>query len=418
MSSLVRSAGFLFAALVTTTPALATPYDLVYTDRFDVTLCENGCGITLSGCDFAVLVNTGASPITVDEMRTARFTAVSSESSITLTPYLNIYTSEVPALDPGHARGAVCPGNAFLETLLLPGEVFENIQGNQFLSFNISRANGTTYEGPVTFDVTMDMGSFRAVFRIEATLHLGPHAIEFLHGARVQSVPGPPPTIAAEIDILPGDCPNLFNPRSKGIVPVVLIGTRTLQVVNVDPASVRLAGFAPVRTAIDDVARAFSPTACVCIEQGADGVADLSLKFASEDVASALGPTQPGGTAILTLTGLLTDGTPFEARDCLSIVAPPPPDSIPDDSTIAGMIVRRDPSSSAAQVSYSLAADARVDLAVYDVTGRRLESLVRAHQTRGPHEILWRAEGHRPGVYFFKLAAAGQIHMRRFVLLR
>ena len=418
MNSLVRSAAALVAVLVIAPSALAAPYDLIYTDRFDVTLCENGCGITLSGCDFAVLVNTGTAPITEAEMRTARFTAASSESSITLFPFLNIYTSFVPALEPGHARGAVCPSNAFLTNLLLPGEVFENIQGNQFLSFNISRTNGGTFEGPVTFDCTMDMGSFRATFRIEATVHLGPHALEFQHGARVQTVPGPPPTITAQLDIKPGDCPNLFNPKSNGIVPFALVGSPTLNVRDIELASVRLAGFAPVRTAFDDVARAFSTTPCECIAVGVDGVEDLSLKFSGRDVAAALGPTAPGGTAILSLTGLLANGTPFEARDCLSIVAPPPPDSLPGDSTVAAMVVRRDPSSSGAKVAYTLAEDAIVDLSVYDVTGRYLESLVRAHQQRGPHEIQWRAEGHRPGVYFLRLDTAGRMQMRRFVLLR
>jgi hypothetical protein len=418
MNSLARSAAALVAVLVVAPSALAAPYDLIYTDRFDVTLCESGCGITLSGCDFAVLVNTGTAPITETEMRTARFTAVSSESTITLFPFLNIYTSFVPALEPGHARGAVCSINAFLETLLLPGEVFENIQGNQFLSFNISRTNGGTFEGPVTFDCTMDMGSFRATFRIEATVHLGPHALVFQHGARVQSVPGPPPTITAQLDIKPGDCPNLFNPKSGGVVPFALAGSPTLNVRDIQLASVRLAGFAPVRTAFADLLRAFSTTPCECIAGGADGYEDLALKFSSDDVSSALGSTAPGGTAILSLTGLLANGTPFEARDCLSIVAPPPPDSLPGDSTIAAMVVRRDPSSSGAKVAYTLAEDAIVDLSVYDVTGRYLESLVRAHQQRGPHEIQWRAEGHRPGVYFLRLDTAGRMQMRRFVLLR
>ena len=425
MNSLVRSTVALLAVLVVAPSARAAPYDLIYTDRMDVTLCENGCGITLAGCDFALLVNTGSTPISEAEMRTARFTAVSSESTITLSPFLNIYASFVPALEPGHARGAVCPSdddiltsNAFLTTFLLPGEIFENIQGNQFLAFTISRVGTSTYEGPVTFDCTMDMGGFRANFRIEATLHLGAPAIDFQHGARVQSVPGPPPTITAQLDIKPGQCPNLHNPNSNGVVPFALVGSPTLDVRDIDLGSVRLGGFSPVRTSFEDVARAFSPTPCECIAVGVDGVEDLALKFSAEDVISALGPTQPGGTGMLTVTGLLANGTPFEARDCLSLVGPPPPDSIPGDSLVAEMAVRRDPSSSGARVAYTLAEDAVVDLSVYDVTSRYLESLVRAHQRRGPHEIQWRAEGHRPGVYFLRLTTDRRMHMRRFVLLR
>jgi len=417
MNSLARSAAALLAVLVAAPSALAAPYDLIYTDRMDVTLC-NGCGITLAGCDFGVLVNTGSAPITEAEIRTARFTVVSSESTITLFPFLNIYSSVFPTLEPGHARGAVCFENAFLSSFVLPGEVFENIQGNQFVAFNISRFNDSAYEGPVTFDCTMDMGSFRATFRIEATVHLGQHNLIFQHGARVQSVPGPPPTITAQLDIKPGECPNSFNPKSNGVVPFALVGSTTLNVRDVQLASVRLGRFAPVRTSYEDVARAFSPTPCDCIATGIDGVEDLALKFSSEDVNAALGATGPGGTAFLTLTGLLANGTPFEARDCVAIVSPPPPDSLPGDSTITSMAVVRDPSSNGARVDYTLAQDGMVDLSVYDVTGRYLESLMRAPQQRGPHQLQWRAEGHRPGVYFVRLSVGGQIQMRRFVLLR
>lgn len=413
MTTLVRLSGFLLAALAFAAPVQAGPYDLAATDSIDVTLCENGCGITLASCDFAVLINTGTAPITASEMRAARFHAVSSEPTIALVPFLNQYTSVLPDLEPGHARGSVCASNAFLQALLLPGEVFENIQGSQFLSFNISRLSGT-YEGPVHFDCTMDMASYRATFRIGAMLHLGPHAIEFLHGTRVQSEPGPPPTITAELDIKPGECPNQFDPRSRGVVPMAVLGTSTLNVRDIDVGSVRLAdSFEPERTAIEDVARAFSTTPCECIATGTDGIEDLVLMFSSEDVAAALGNTAPGGATILTMTGQLANGTPFEARDCLGIVAPAPP-----DSGIVQMEVRRGPSPSAARLVYTLASDAHVDLAVYDVSGRRLESLVRAPQPGGQHVIEWQAQNRHSGVYFFRLEAAGQVQMRRFVLLR
>jgi hypothetical protein len=201
-------------------------------------------------------------------------------------------------------------------------------------------------------------------------------------------------------------------------VPAALVVSPTLNVRDVELASVRLEGFAPVRTSFDDVASALATVPCECIGWALDGVEDLALKFSGEDVAAALGSTPPGGLKFLTLTGRLANGTPFEAQNCLFVASPPPPDSLPGDSSIAAMVVRRDPSSSGAKVAYTLAEDALVDLSVYDVTGRNLESLVRAYQHRGPHEIQWRAEGHRPGVYFVRLAAAGRMQMRRFVLLR
>jgi hypothetical protein len=295
--------------------------------------------------------------------------------------------------------------------------VFENTQGYQFLSFNISRLGTGTFEGPVTFYVTMDMAGYRATFQIDAMVHLGPHDIALLHGARVHSVPGPPPPITAQLDIRPGECPNVFNPKSQGRVAMALVGSPTLNVRDIELASVRLNGFMPLRTAFLDVARAFSTIPCECAD-GVDGVEDLSLRFASEDVAAAIGPTAPGSVTTLTVTGLLTNGAPFEASDCLHIVGPPPRDSIPPDSVVARMFVRRGASRGAAQIEYTLAADADVDLDVYDVTGRHLESLVQTRQQSGEHQVEWRAENMRQGVYFFRLTAAGQMQMRRFVLLR
>jgi len=415
MRTLAWLSVLLLAAPGLAAPALAAPFDLIYTDQIDVTLCSNGCGITLAGCDFAVLVNTGTAPIATSVMTAAHFTAVSSEPTIRLTPFLNQYTSEFPDLEPGHARGSVCSNNAFLEALLLPGEVLENIQGNQFLAFNIERTepeNGT-FEGPVSFDCTMDMGGERVTFRIDAMLHLGPHAIQFLHGARVHSEPGPPGPIVADLDIRPGDCPNVFNPRSHGVVPMAVVGSSTLDVRAIDVASLRLAGaFSPVRTAFEDAAQASSSSApCECPPRGTDGVRDLTLKFTSQDVAAALGSVAPGSEAVLTLTGRLADGTSFEASDCMQV-------SAVRDSGITRMEVRQAPFLSAAQITYALAADADVALGVYDVTGRRLESLIEGRQPGGEHMIQWQAGSRPRGIYFFRLAAAGRVETRRFILLK
>ncbi len=46
--------------------------------------------------------------------------------------------------------------------------------------------------------------------------------------------------IEVVIDIKPGSCPNPFNPKSKGSVPVAIVGTDTLDVDMINPASICL----------------------------------------------------------------------------------------------------------------------------------------------------------------------------------
>ena len=59
---------------------------------------------------------------------------------------------------------------------------------------------------------------------------------------------------------------------------------------------------------------------CDCAFDGADGYGDLTLKFQTQDIVDALGPVAPGDVKVLTITGALLDGTPFEASDCVVIV--------------------------------------------------------------------------------------------------
>ena len=64
-----------------------------------------------------------------------------------------------------------------------------------------------------------------------------------------------------------------------------------------------------------------------------------------------------------------------------------------------------------------------VELAVYDVLGRRVAMLARGFYVGGPHEAVWdgRSETGRalaPGVYFARLTAGDRAATRRLTLLR
>lgn len=409
----------LLLAACAAVPASAGSFDLIYTDRIDVTLCENGCGITLA-TEGWVLVNTGPETIREDSLLAARFTVVSSEPTVSLSPFVNNYGTEFAALEPGHARGAVGAGNAFLADLIKPGEIFENVVGRQFVSFNISRTG--TYEGPVRFDFVMRMNGEGIVFRVDADVHLGPHAIRFISGRRDTSLvlpppPPPPPTVLAALDIQPGECPTEFKPRSHGVVPMAILGSAELDVRDIDVASLRLGGIiAPQRSTFEDVGQGLHSESCDCPPAGTDGITDLTLKFLASDLASMLGTADSAGNVRVRVTGRLVDDSPLVAAGCVHLSA----DTLetPPDSLVTRMEVERNPAAEAARVSYTLAEDAEVTLSVYDVTGRLVETLVRSRQPGGTHVAEWQAGNRAPGVFFLRLEAAGRLQMRRFVLLK
>lgn len=134
----------------------------------------------------------------------------------------------------------------------------------------------------------------------------------------------PKPATKVAVDIKPGSCPNPVNTRSSGVLPVAILGSNNLDVTMIDPASIRLAGVEPLRSAYGDVAApAPDITDCNCIETGPDGLLDLTLKFATQAIVEAVGDVDDGDIVPLELTGILYDPIPheipIEGSDCILI---------------------------------------------------------------------------------------------------
>jgi len=131
------------------------------------------------------------------------------------------------------------------------------------------------------------------------------------------------------IDIKPGSCPNPLNVKSQGVLPVTILGTAGFDVTQVDPATVKLEGVAPLRWAIEDVA---TPSG-ECNTLGPDGYLDLNLKFDTQMILVQLGlvdsplfdllegaTPSDGDCIMLKLTGYLYDGTPIWGEDTVLII--------------------------------------------------------------------------------------------------
>jgi hypothetical protein len=134
------------------------------------------------------------------------------------------------------------------------------------------------------------------------------------------------------MDIKPGSCPNPLNVKNQGVLPVAILGTPDFDVTQVDPATVKLEGVAPLCWAIEDIA---TPSSEECNTLGPDGYLDLTLKFDTQEILGklnfstsdlvdeseiVLNDLEDGDCLMLTLIGYLYDVTPIRGEDTVLII--------------------------------------------------------------------------------------------------
>lgn len=106
-----------------------------------------------------------------------------------------------------------------------------------------------------------------------------------------------------EIDIKPGSDPNSINTKSKGLVPVAILGSDTFDVLDVDVTTL-----------------AFGPDGATPVHNGHledvndDGFTDLVTHYKQKETGLASSDTEA------CITGLLLDATPIDACDLVKIV--------------------------------------------------------------------------------------------------
>ena len=140
------------------------------------------------------------------------------------------------------------------------------------------------------------------------------------------------PTVSSVVvDIKATSCPNPLNVKSKGILPVAILGSEELDASTIDPTSVRLNGVEPVRSSLEDVSTPLTdPNECECTTNGPDGFTDLTLKFKTQEIVESIGEVDTGDILTLPLTGVLNDETQIEGQDCVVIVGRHKPINIAD----------------------------------------------------------------------------------------
>jgi hypothetical protein len=129
--------------------------------------------------------------------------------------------------------------------------------------------------------------------------------------------------IPVKIDIKPGSCPNAFNRKDTGVLPVAIVGTPDLDVRSINTTKpITLNGVRAIKWEFKDAATPYSGTGiCGCHAVSGDGRMDLIVYFPIKEIAKVL----PGGMRIndvisLNLGGTLKNGKTIDGNDCIKIV--------------------------------------------------------------------------------------------------
>jgi hypothetical protein len=122
-------------------------------------------------------------------------------------------------------------------------------------------------------------------------------------------------SIPVAVNILPETCPNRLVLNGRGTVRVAVLGTDTLDVTAIDPASIRLLEARPWHWRYRDVGKPVLPLIgktdlSACVDPAHDSHGDLILFFQVDDLTAALEaglgrPLESGEAFAVTLTGTL-----------------------------------------------------------------------------------------------------------------
>jgi hypothetical protein len=76
------------------------------------------------------------------------------------------------------------------------------------------------------------------------------------------------------------------------------------------------------------------------------------------------------------------------------------------------------PFNSRTTIQYSLAEASDVTIEIYDILGRKIETLVPGIQPAGWHSVVWDAENLPSGVYLYRIKAGEYVESRSCLLLK
>jgi hypothetical protein len=76
------------------------------------------------------------------------------------------------------------------------------------------------------------------------------------------------------------------------------------------------------------------------------------------------------------------------------------------------------PFNASTTIKYYLGKTTDVNITIYDILGRKIESIHQGMQVAGEHQAVWNAGSKVSGIYFYKISANGLTQTRRMLLLK
>lgn len=121
------------------------------------------------------------------------------------------------------------------------------------------------------------------------------------------------------------------------------------------------------------------------------------------------------------IVGFQTAGDDWSVETQVSYANPLGASTVPTVTRLDGNVPN--PFNPTTTISFSLSEPAPVALEIYNVSGRRVRTLVRSQQPAGTHEVTWDGRDDSgasvsSGVYFYRLTAGEYSEAKRMTLLR
>jgi len=76
------------------------------------------------------------------------------------------------------------------------------------------------------------------------------------------------------------------------------------------------------------------------------------------------------------------------------------------------------PFNSKTTIEFTLPDASLITLSVYDLSGKKLETIISKLLSKGDHEISWNAAGHKVGIYFIRLETEGETLVQKAIIIK
>ena len=69
-------------------------------------------------------------------------------------------------------------------------------------------------------------------------------------------------------------------------------------------------------------------------------------------------------------------------------------------------------------ITYEIPEYTNVQIIIFDLSGRQVQSLINEFQSPGYHSINWNADNHPSGMYFVKMIAGDYVNTQKLMLIK